>query len=95
MFLAAGAFPRRFRGGDERGGELFVKGEEVFHPVPVAGERLGPVTAVHRAVQFLVRLEQRRSPLAARVSRRDALSLAQRFNVGDAGWGLHKCRRHG
>ena len=50
----------RFGGGDERGGELFVEGEEVFHPVPVAGERLWPVTAVHRPVQVLVRLEPRR-----------------------------------
>ena len=28
---------------------MFVAGEEVFDAVPVAGERLGPVTAVHRA----------------------------------------------
>ena len=48
----------RFGGGDERGGERFVEGKEVFHSVPVAGERLGPVTAVHHAVQVLVRLEQ-------------------------------------
>jgi hypothetical protein len=34
--------------------------EEVFDAVPVAGERLGPVTAVHRAGQLLMRLEQRR-----------------------------------
>ena len=53
-------FPGRLGGGDERGGELLVEGEEVFDAVPVAGERLGPVTAVHRAVQLLVRLEQRR-----------------------------------
>ena len=46
--------------GDQRGGELLVEGEEVFHAVPVAGERLGPVTAVHRTVQLLMRLEQRR-----------------------------------
>ena len=35
-----------FGGGDQRGGELFVEGKQVFHPVPVAGEGLGPVTAV-------------------------------------------------
>ena len=52
--------PLRLRRGDQRGGELLVEGEEVFDAVPVAGERLGPVTAVHRAVQLLVRLEQRR-----------------------------------
>ena len=39
----------RLGGGDQRGGELFVKGAEVFDAVTVAGERLGPVTAVHRA----------------------------------------------
>jgi hypothetical protein len=47
-------------GGDERGGELLVESEEVFEGMPVAGERLGPVTAVHCAVQLRVRLEQRR-----------------------------------
>ena len=52
--------PRRLGGGEERGGERFVEGKVVFHPVPVAGERLGPVTAVHGAVQLLVGLEQRR-----------------------------------
>jgi hypothetical protein len=46
-------------GGDQGGGELLVEGEEVFDPVPVAGERLGPVTAVHRAVQLFMRLERR------------------------------------
>ena len=58
--------PRRFGGGDERGGELLVEGEAVFHPAPVAGEELGPVTAVHRPVQLLVRLEQsgKQHPLA-------------------------------
>ena len=48
--------PGRFGGGDERGGELFVEGKEVFHPVPVAGERLKPLTAIHRVVQVPVRL---------------------------------------
>ena len=47
--------PSRFGGGDQRGGELFVEGKEVFHPVPVVGERLRPLTAVPRAVQLLVR----------------------------------------
>jgi hypothetical protein len=51
------AFAGRFGGGDQRGGERFIAGKELFHPVPVAGERLGPVTAVHGAVQALVRLE--------------------------------------
>ena len=46
-------------GGDQRGGELFVGGKEVFHPVPVAGEWLRPLTVVHRAAQVRVRLEQR------------------------------------
>jgi hypothetical protein len=32
------------------GGELFVEGKEVFRAVPVAGEWLGPVTAVCGAV---------------------------------------------
>ena len=32
--------PGQFGGGDEGGGELFVEDREVFHPVPVAGERL-------------------------------------------------------
>lgn len=36
-------------GGDQRGGELLVAGKAVSHPVPVAGERLGPVTAAHGA----------------------------------------------
>jgi hypothetical protein len=39
---------------------VLVEGEEVFDAVPVAGERLGPATAVHRPVQLLMRLEQRR-----------------------------------
>ena len=51
--------PGRLGGGDHGGGELLVEGEEVFDAVPVAGERLGPVTAVHRPVQLLKRLEQR------------------------------------
>jgi hypothetical protein len=51
--LDFGALAARFGGGDERGGELFVEGKEVFHPVPVAGERLGTVTAVRRPVQLL------------------------------------------
>src|ERR1039458_1789278 len=42
-------------GGDQRGGELLVKGEEVFDAAPVPGERLGPVTAVHRAVEYRAR----------------------------------------
>ena len=44
--------PDRLGAGDQGGGELLVAGEWVFDAVPVAGERLGPVTAVHRAVQF-------------------------------------------
>jgi hypothetical protein len=41
-------------GGNKRGSELFVEGEEVFDAVPVAGERLGPVTAVYHLVQVLI-----------------------------------------
>src|ERR1017187_7341924 len=57
-----GSWPLRLPGSrsDERGGELLVQGGEVFDAVPVVGERLGPVTAVHRTVQLLMRLEQRR-----------------------------------
>src|ERR1035437_229262 len=44
-----------------QGSRFEVRGSKfsVFHidVVPVAGERLGPVTAVHRAVQLLMRLE--------------------------------------
>src|ERR1035437_7605457 len=56
-----GSCPLRLPGSrsDQRGGELLVEGEEVFDAVPVAGERLGPVTAVHRAVQLLMRLAPR------------------------------------
>ena len=42
---------------DERDGELLAEGKGIFHPAPVAGERLGPVAAVHGAAQVLVRLE--------------------------------------
>jgi len=49
--------PGRLGGGDQGGGELLVEGEEVFNAVPVAAERLGPVTAVNLAVQLLMRLE--------------------------------------
>ena len=52
-------FPGRLGGGDQRGGELPVEGEEVFDTVPVAEEGLGPATAVHRAVQLPMRLDQR------------------------------------
>jgi hypothetical protein len=54
------AFAGRLGGGDQGGGEWLVEGKEVLDAVPVAGERLGPVAAVHRAVQLLMRLEQRR-----------------------------------
>ena len=53
-------FAGRLGGGDERGGDLLVEGEGVFWGVPVAGERLGPVTAVHRAVRLLIRREGER-----------------------------------
>ena len=39
--------PTRLGRGYKRGAQLFVKGEQVFDAVPFAGERLGPVTAVH------------------------------------------------
>ena len=60
LFLSSWLLRLPGSGGDKRGGELFVEGEEVFATVPVAGERLGPVTAVHRPVQLLMCLEQRR-----------------------------------
>jgi hypothetical protein len=34
--------PLRLRRGDQRGGELFVEGEEVFDAVAVTEERVGP-----------------------------------------------------
>jgi len=46
--------------GDERGGELLVEGEEVFHALAVGAEGLLAVAAVHRAVELLVGLRQLR-----------------------------------
>ena len=46
------AFTPLLGGGDKRGGELLVEGEEVFDAVAVAGEGLGPVTAVHGAAPY-------------------------------------------
>ena len=51
--------PGRFGGGDQRGGELLVEGEEVFDAVVVAEEWFGPVTAIHGAVESLMRFQQR------------------------------------
>jgi hypothetical protein len=42
----------------QRRGELLIKGEKIFNAMAVAGERFSPVTAVHGAVQFGMRLDQ-------------------------------------
>lgn len=55
--FTGGAF--RFGGSDEGGGQLFVKDEEEFHPLAFAGERVGAITLVHGAIQFLVRFLER------------------------------------
>jgi hypothetical protein len=74
-------FAGRLGGGDERCAELLAEGEDVFDAVPVAGERLGPVTAAHRAVQLLMRLEQRRG------HRQRIIQILQR-----RGWELRPAR---
>ena len=53
------SLPLWFRRRHQRGGDFFVEGEEVFDAVAVAGEWFRPVTAIHGAVEGLMRLLQR------------------------------------
>ena len=46
------------RGGQERGGELFVKAEQILHPLAVGLEGFGAVTFLHRAIQLGVSLDE-------------------------------------
>jgi hypothetical protein len=84
--LGPSSLPGRLGGGDQRGGELSAEGKEVFDAVPVARERLGPVTAVHRPVRALVRLEQQRGRLGG--------SGTGRAGVDRRIWGLWSLAMH-
>ena len=53
-------WPFGLGGGQERGGQLLVKAEKVFHALPLAGEGLGAVAQVHRPVQVRMGFDQRR-----------------------------------
>jgi hypothetical protein len=59
--------PFRLRHRDQWRSEFFVEGEEVFDAVAVAGEGFGPVTAIHGAVEGLMRFQSNFfcSPLAS------------------------------
>jgi len=47
-----------FDGWDERRGKLLIKREEKLDPLPIVLERFLPVTAIHRPVERMVRLQQ-------------------------------------
>src|SRR5664279_3388319 len=53
------SWPFWLRRGQQRGRQLFVEAEKVFHALALAGEGLGAVTQIHGPIQFRMGFDQR------------------------------------